>query len=93
MTYENDPNRLRDPIRDNIATGTRGYGWMPIAIVAALILGIIMLLPTSDDGTAPRVTEQSPRIDRPNTVPTPAPAPPANAPAPTTPPSTPTPPQ
>ena len=92
MTVENDQNRPRHLSREKIATRTGGYGWMALAIGTALIFGIILMLPNSD-GTAPRVTATTPRIDRPNVTPEPAAAPPADTQVPTAPPSAPTPPQ
>jgi hypothetical protein len=80
--YENDPNRPRDPVRTPNQfdrASTSGYGWLPIAVVAALLLAVFMLIPRNDP-RAPSVTERT-GIDRPAT-PTPPTMPPANNPAP-----------
>lgn len=50
----NDPNGARDPIPVTVREiESTGYGWMPIAIVAALIMAIMLMLPLTmtDDGT------------------------------------------
>ena len=89
MNVENDTNR--SSTREKVATRTGGYGWITLAIGMALIFGIILMLPNGD-GTSPRVTETTPRIDRHNVTPAPAPVPPDTQ-VPTAPPTAPTPPQ
>lgn len=86
MTYDNDPNRRLDPDRptpSRFALDRDGsFGWVPaILAVAAVALLIMLLLPARND-TAPRVTENTPGIERstppaskPNPTP-PAPTPP-----------------
>ena len=88
MTIE---NTNRNPTPAKMGTRTGGYGWTTLAIGMALIFGIILMLPNGD-GTTTRLTETTPRIDRTNVTPAPAPVPPDSQ-APTAPPSAPTLPQ
>ena len=80
--YDNDSNRPRDPVhtpsRFDRETSS-GYGWLPFAVAAALLLAVFMLIPRNDP-RAPSVTERT-GIDRP-TTPTTSTMPPANKPAP-----------
>ncbi len=93
MAYEHDPNTTPPPRRPvSYEDASSGWGLFIIALVVAGALAFIfMLLPASDTGDKPRVTENAPKIERPATTPTPAPppaatpAPPAGAPVPTTP--------
>lgn len=83
MAYENDPNRVIDPDRPGRPrfryNAGDGFGWVPtILAVAAVVLLIMLLLPARND-TAPRVTENAPRTERPTTPTTPG-TPPANRP-------------
>jgi hypothetical protein len=91
MAYENDPNRMIDPDRPGRPRfqyrPEDGFGWVPMILAVAAVALLIMLLLPSRNETGPRVTENTPRIEKP-TAPT---TPPANKPAPTTP--APTPPQ
>ena len=91
MAYENDPNRMIDPDRPGRPRFQYrledGFGWVPMILAVAAVALLIMLLLPSRNDTGPRVTENTPRIEKP-TAPT---TPPANKPAPTTP--APTPPQ
>jgi hypothetical protein len=91
MAYENDPNRMIDPDRPGRPRFQYrledGFGWVPMILAVAAVALLIMLLLPSRNETGPRVTENTPRIEKP-TAPT---TPPANKPAPTTP--APTPPQ
>jgi hypothetical protein len=87
MTFENDPNRRIDPTspgrsRFDYAAGD-GFGWLPaILAVAAIVLLVMLLLPSRD--TSQRVTQNAPGTEqsRPMTPTTPT-TPPANRPTPT----------
>jgi hypothetical protein len=85
MAYENDPNRMIDPDRPGRPRfqyrPEDGFGWVPMILAVAAVALLIMLLLPSRNETGPRVTENTPRIEKP-TAPT---TPPANKPAPTTP--------
>ena len=88
MAYEHDPNRTPPPHRPaSYEAASNGWGLFIIALVVAGALAFIfMLLPASDTDNSARVTENTPKVERPATTPAPTPAPPPAAkPAPTPP--------
>ena len=87
MAYEQDPNRINQP-RSSYENDSGSWGLIIVALVVAGALAFIfLLLPASETPSGPKMTENTPKIERPATTPTPA-QPPAKTPAPTTPPAT-----
>lgn len=87
MTYDNDPNRMLNPdrpTRSRFGLDREGsFGWIPAILAVAAVTLLIMLLLPARNSTGPRVTDNTPGIER-STAP-------ANKPSPTIP--APTPPQ
>jgi len=67
MDSEKEPGRI--PVRvTNIDKPSSGYGWIPIAVVGALLLAIFILLPQPYE-----TTPQSRTVENQSTAPAPVP--------------------
>lgn len=68
----NDPNGARDPIPVTVREAERvGYGWMPIAIVAVLIMAILLMLPLTMTDNVTRTVNNQTNTEGPNKTPAP----------------------
>jgi hypothetical protein len=67
MDSEKEAGRI--PVRvTNIDKPSSGYGWIPIAVVGALLLAIFILLPLPNETTPPTRT-----VENQSTAPAPTP--------------------